>query len=277
MLLLTAGLMVALMRLWAAPRSIADWALLGVCALPLGFFLRLFFSRVARTGRDLVWMPVGGAIGTVVAAVAGTPLQALIIAGLGLALPLLYIHWYSRFGERDPGPLAMGAPLPAFPLVTIEGETVSSTAYTRRRSLWLFFRGNWCPLCMAQIREVAELYRELDRRGVQVILVSPQSQDHTAALARRFEVPMVFLRDVDNRAARQLGLLDEGGLPLGLQVFGYDSDMPMPTVLITDAEGRIVYHDLTDNYRLRPEPASFLAVMDRLGWSSSRPDAAGAR
>lgn len=268
MLALMAGLIAALLRLWQTPASLGAWALLSVSLVPLAFFARLMRGGVARTGRNLHWMPLHGAVASLVAAVAGPPGLAAAVALLGLILPLLYIHWYSRFGARDPGPLAVGAPLPVFPLLTAEGKEVPSSAYTDRPALWLFYRGNWCPLCVAQIREIAAQYRELDRRGVQVILISPQSQAQTAALAQRFEVPMIFLRDAGNRAARAIGILAEGGLPMGMQALGYDSDVPMPTVLITDQRGVIVYHDLTDDYRLRPEPSRFLAVMDRLGWAS---------
>jgi hypothetical protein len=44
----------------------------------------------------------------------------------------------------------------------------------------------------------------------------------------------------------------------------------MPTVVVTDAGGRILFADQTDNYRVRPEPSTFLAVLDRSGATASR-------
>lgn len=82
---------------------------------------------------------------------------------------------------------------------------------------------------------------------------------------KRFDVPMHFLTDRGNRAAARLGILAENGLPLGMRVLGYDSDVPLPTVFITAAGGRVAYSDLTDNYRIRPEPAEFLAALERAG------------
>ena len=64
------------------------------------------------------------------------------------------------------------------------------------------------------------------------------------------------------KVARQLGLVHEGGLPLGLQVLGFDGDTVLPTVIVTDASGLILFLDATDNYRGRPEPATFLRVLD---------------
>lgn len=62
--------------------------------------------------------------------------------------------------------------------------------------------------------------------------------------------------------AKKWQLLSKNGLPSGLQVLGYDSDTVMPTVILTDACGKIIYSDQTSNYRVRPEPADFLAYFN---------------
>ncbi len=263
---LMAAMAFAVWQLTTASDAMAWWGVLLAAAVPAAFFMRLFLASVARTDASLWWIPGAGVAGTAWAlAFDGLGLPALVAASIGIVLGLLYTHWYSRFGARDISTLASGQSLPDFPLVDVDGRPVSSRDLTGTPALWLFYRGNWCPLCMAQIREVAAQYRTLASRGVAVHLVSPQSQAHTQALAQRFEVPMRFLMDRDNRAADRLGILAKGGLPMGMQVLGYDADVPMPTVLITAAGGRIVYCDLTDNYRIRPEPADFLAALDRAG------------
>lgn len=105
-----------------------------------------------------------------------------------------------------------------------------------------------------------------------MLLISPQAESNSVALAKKFDAPMVFLRDPDNRAARQLGNLAEGGLPMGMRVLGYDSDVPMPAVLITDAQGVIVYSDLTDDFRTRPESGWFLAAVEQMGLDGANCD-----
>ena len=98
----------------------------------------------------------------------------------------------------------------------------------------------------------------------QVFLVSPQPESHAAGLASRCDAPLRFLRDRDNRAAAVLGIVERHGVPAGMQLLGYDTDAPRPTVFITAPGGRVVYCDVTDNYRVRPEPAQYFAVLDRL-------------
>ncbi len=123
----------------------------------------------------------------------------------------------------------------------------------------LFYRGNWCPLCMAQVGEIAERWREISSLGAQVALVSPQDEGRTRALAARHDVGFRYLRDDGLAAARRLGIVNPDGTPAGM--VGYESDTVLPTLVVTDADGRIVYADQTDNYRVRPTPETVLAAL----------------
>lgn len=63
------------------------------------------------------------------------------------------------------------------------------------------------------------------------------------------------------RVAQTLGIANAYGVPMGMQVLGYDSETVLPTVIITEVGGRILWADETDNYRVRPEPELFLNVL----------------
>jgi len=49
---------------------------------------------------------------------------------------------------------------------------------------------------------------------------------------------------------------------------GYDSDTVLPTAILTDQNGVILFTDQTDNYRVRPEPDTFLRVFTEHGLTS---------
>ena len=115
---------------------------------------------------------------------------------------------------------------------------------------------------MAQIQEVVNQYKELEKRNTTMVLISSQPHKFTENLAKKHKVPFHFLVDSDNIVAKQLGILHKNGLPAGFQVFGYDADVILPTVLITDKNNKIIFADLTDNYRVRPEPETFIKVID---------------
>jgi len=184
-------------------------------------------------------------------------------AGITLLAWLVYLRWYSVFRGRDAHALKVGTPLPDFQLESMDGHIVSSESFKAKPHLLLFYRGNWCPFCTAQVEELAAAYKRLEEKGISVVLISPQSIKKNQALAARFDVPMVFLRDQGNAAAKQLGILHEWGTPMGMQVLGYESDTVLPTVILTDEQGQIVASDQTDNYRVRPEPETFETLLSR--------------
>lgn len=235
----------------------------------------LFFARayvigdVVRTTARLPGLVaiavVGLAIGTgSYVAGSGDAPAALVVAAAGLISLITYSYWYSNLPRPQNTILQVGKSLPAFELETEAGDLIQSPSFLGKPLLMMFYRGNWCPLCMAQIREVAAKYRELAERGVEVALVSPQPHQHTRRLSAKFDIPFRFLVDPGNRAAKRLGLFAKDGLPFGLQALGYGTDTVWPTVVITDARGEILFADLTDNYRVRPEPSAFLEILDRL-------------
>lgn len=185
----------------------------------------------------------------------------LAVAVTGFSSFLIYSFWYSDLGPRRSGVLALGRALPEFAVQNETGAEILSGAWRGRPTILIFFRGNWCPLCMAQIKEVALRYREVEATGARVALISPQSQAHTQKLARKHDVGFEYYVDAEGRAARLLGIDHPGGVPLGMSVFGYDADTVLPTVVVTDRDGIVRWTHETDNYRVRPEPDLFLSVL----------------
>lgn len=223
-------------------------------------------KSVARTSAHFPLPNLLGAIGVGIAMWASTgaggdrlaPYTALA-AWTGF---WLYSYWFSTFGGRQPSArLRIGEPLPGFTLRDANDKLVTSVQLTDKPAILIFYRGNWCPLCMAQIKELSHRYRDLDKLGVRVALISPQPHENTVALARKFDVSFEFLTDVGNKAARTLGIENENGTPMGMQMFGYDSDTVLPTVVITDRAGKVVWTHQTDNYRVRPEPDTYFEVL----------------
>ena len=231
-----------------------------IAIAPLVFFLlSLAVIRRARTWRNEYPILVSAVIGTV-ASFAGYDSPASWLAlFLGLVPAFIYVYWYSVL-DRSGAAVEVGGTLPELELVDAEGNSVVPTP--GKHGLYMFVRGNWCPLCMAQVKEIAGEYRELEARGVEVFLISPQSEKHTSALAKRFDAPIHFCVDRENRAARRLGIEHIGGVPFMMEPLGYETESVLPTVIIVDPERTVLFADMTDNYRVRPEPSTFLAVLD---------------
>ena len=244
----------------------------GVLLVTVPFLCVLSWIMVLKsTARTSAHFPVLITLATVGVALSswgyfkGGSVGAPILAIVGWVGFIAYDYWYSGFGHRSSDSLRTGQNLPAFDLQDVAGEMVSSADLQDKPTVWIFYRGNWCPLCMAQIKELAEEYQQLQALGVRVALISPQPHKFTVSLARKFDVSFDFLTDENNRAARTLGIAHDDGLPMGMQVLGYDSDTVLPTVIITATGGEVLWSHQTDNYRVRPEPAVYLQVLRENG------------
>jgi len=188
--------------------------------------------------------------------------QTLVILLAGISA-LLYVFWYSSLGRQKNKILSIGKTLPDFTLYDYQYNPIRKQQLINQFCIFIFYRGNWCPFCVAQIKELVQHYQQLDKIGVNVILVSPQSEAKTKKLAEKFEVPFLFLIDKNTTVAKTLGIRHLFGLPMGLQVLGYSSHTVFPTVIVVDADGKIIYTDENNNYRIRPEPSEYIKILQQ--------------
>ena len=161
--------------------------------------------------------------------------------------------------------LVVGTRLPHFAVRDVHDNTVSSAQLTDKPAILIFYRGNWCPFCSAQLKELITRYKEIDSLGVRVAMIAPQPHSNTVGISRIYDAKFDFLTDEGNAAARALGIENIDGTPMGMQMFGYGDDTALPTVIITGKDGKIVWTHETDNYRIRPEPDVYLDVLRRHG------------
>lgn len=246
------------------------WFGAAIASIPLPFVIGWLTLRpVERTSENLPFLVAIAAIGVVVSIfeqfVEGTagwgPTSVALISATLFAI---YVFWFSRFGRVQNANLSVGSKLPEFTLADADGNNFSSGELIGSPAVLMFYRGNWCPLCMAQIRELAARYQDLEAMGINVVLISPQPDELSRKLAAAHDVPFRFLVDKDNKLARTLQLAVSNGVPIGLPG-GYAPDTVLPTLVVTNAAGTIIFSDQTDNYRVRPEPDIFLAILRRSG------------
>lgn len=245
--------------------SLMAWGgvLLTVAPILTVIMRAMMLKDMARTSAHFPLINLLGLAGTALAGFGGPSTgAATLLAVVGWVAFLLYSYWFSTYGDRQPSmKLVVGSKLPHFTVRDVNDNIVSSAQLTNKPAILIFYRGNWCPFCTAQIKELMARYKQLDALGVRVALIAPQPHENTVGVSKTYDAKFDFLTDEDNAAARTLGIEHRNGLPMGMQALGYDSDTVMPTVIITGEDGKIVWTHETDNYRVRPEPDTFLEVL----------------
>ena len=82
---------------------------------------------------------------------------------------------------------------------------------------------------------------------MQILAISPDSNERSQALAERLRARYGFLTDRDLTVTRRYGLVHARGGNKG-------QDVPRPTTVVIDRQGIVRWLSLADNIQVRPEP-----------------------
>jgi peroxiredoxin len=166
--------------------------------------------------------------------------------------------YYRRHGARPvPEQLRRGRPLPDFDAVDEAGNPLHSGDLRGTPVVMIFVRGNWCPFCSRQVKNLTGYYKAIVDLGARLILVTPKPQETTKRVAEFFDVELEFWLDESLEATRELGLLLESAVPKDYYP-EYGSDTTWPASLVIDAEGVIRYVELSKHITDRPDPKTLL-------------------
>ena len=167
-----------------------------------------------------------------------------------------------------------GSRLPDGELLDVAGEPATlAEILGGKPAVIVFYRGGWCPYCNIALRTYqAQLVPALAERGISLIAISPQTPDGSLSTKESKELTFTVLSDPGNQIAGQLGILTAPSdgtraaqLQLGLDLTQVNADgttaLPMPTVVIADADGVIRWIDVHLDYTTRTEPGQVLQAV----------------
>ena len=167
-----------------------------------------------------------------------------------------------------------GTRLPDGELLGVAGQPATlAETLSGKPAVIVFYRGGWCPYCTIALRTYqAQLVPPLAERGISLIAISPQAPDGSLSTKEAKELTFTVLSDPGNQIAGQLGILtapSDGAraaqLQLGLDLTQVNADgttgLPMPTVVIADANGVIQWIDVHRDYTTGTEPGQVLQAV----------------
>jgi peroxiredoxin len=97
---------------------------------------------------------------------------------------------------------------------------------------------------------------EFEQRGVRIVAISVDPADTTREHAKKQGYTFLFLSDEKLEVIRRYDLLHSGGFR--------GADIARPGEFLLDVEGKILWRDLTENYRSRVKGEDALKVIDGL-------------
>ena len=159
-------------------------------------------------------------------------------------------------------------------LIGLDAQAVNLFTVTAGRpAVLVFYRGAWCPYCNITLRTYErDLRPELDRLGVALVAISPQTPDASSAAVAGGELNFPVLSDPSNALVRTLGIITEPSADARVAhtALGFDvadsnadstGDIPFPTVLIIDADNTVRFADVHVDYTTRTEVPTILEAL----------------
>ena len=170
----------------------------------------------------------------------------------------------------------LGQAIPEFVLPDETGRLVTLPQLLASGPLVISFnRGHWCPYCRLNIDALARAHPEIAALGAQIVAISPETVQWSAALKAYAKAPFAILSDVDGGYALEVNLLfwigdekREALAAIGNDLARFQGNetwmLPIPATFIVDREGLVRARHVDPDYRRRMEIDEMLATLRAL-------------
>jgi peroxiredoxin len=174
------------------------------------------------------------------------------------------------FAARAP---QVGDAAPDFTLPDQDGEDLRLSQLLEQGPVVLiFYRGEWCPYCNLQLRTFQARLPEIAAVGGRLIAISPQTRDHSVAMANKNDLGFPVLSDVEGEVIELYGLRYEVDAETrklydtaGNDLAEYNGQggwiLPAAATFVIGTDGRVRYANVRGDWRERAEPDDVLAVL----------------
>lgn len=175
----------------------------------------------------------------------------------------------------DPG-IKVGEKAPDFTLSNALGKKVSLKDELKKGPVVLvFYRGAWCPFCNMHLHALQKSLPQFRKYGAQLITVTPQTPDKSAAQIKKDGYPFEVLSDLDSKVMQDYKLYFE--LPadliavykkheLDIEAFNGKGRnvLPVPGSFVIDKKGVVRAMQAQTDYKVRMEPAAIIETLKKM-------------
>jgi len=176
---------------------------------------------------------------------------------------------------NDVSPLLIGSSVPDIALSDPENRSVNLNEISSQQTLYVFYRGGWCPFCSAELSDLYEIENELQSKGVEIVAISPDTPKYLKNSLEDTEPGYTLLSDSSMEAAKAFGVafrvdeetvqsLKEGGMDIEERSGQTHHILPVPAAFLTNSEGKIVFQYVNPDYRQRVDKSVIMAAVNSM-------------
>jgi peroxiredoxin len=172
--------------------------------------------------------------------------------------------------------LKEGAQAPDFMLPDARGNMVRLSHLLEQGPVVItFYRGQWCPYCHLALRAYQRALPQLQAGRATLVAISPQTPDHSKALAEKLELTFALLSDRGNEVAREYGLVftidkavRRAHLRVGADLPAFNGtdawDLPMAGTFLIDRSETVRLAFVDPDFTRRLDPSVIVARLNEL-------------
>lgn len=169
---------------------------------------------------------------------------------------------------EDISPMLIGEILPKANLVDAYGKNILlKDALSEKPTVLVFYRGGWCPYCNLQLSGLVKIEQEILNLGYQIVAISPDDYHNLKTTEEKDSINYQLFSDPNGKFIQDIGiafqtpLMTKGFIATKGQKGETSGVMPVPTVMIVDKEGKILFEYINPNYKERISSEMLLAVL----------------
>jgi peroxiredoxin len=183
------------------------------------------------------------------------------LGGIALVPALLFLLATSTSGLPDQKlAVAVGQPAPDFAVTDADGRPFRLSELAGSPVLLKFYRGYWCPYCVGELAQLDRFAKDFAALGVKLVAVSSDRVDELAPFRRKHDWAIRLLADPALVVHRLYNVQSRKFTPRR----GPFRDLAIPTTILIDRDGRVLWVEQTPDFRVRPQADMVLAKAQAL-------------
>jgi peroxiredoxin len=184
-----------------------------------------------------------GIIGYVLGAIAVVPASLFLLGTFTSGLP-----------SQQPA-VAVDALSPDFSGLDADGEEFRLSNLRGSPILLKFYRGYWCPYCVAELTQLNQFAGDFEALGIKLVAVSSDRVDELRPFKGKQNWAIRLVADPALAIHRLYNVQHRNFTPKRSPF----REIAIPTTILIDRDGRVLWHQRTTDFRVRPQADMVLA------------------
>jgi peroxiredoxin len=170
--------------------------------------------------------------------------------------------------------LKNGAKAPEFIATDNSGKTLDLKALLKSHKavVLFFYRGQWCPYCNKQIKQLQDSLQLLTAKGAYVIGVTPETSENIGKTIDKTHASFSIIQDSGYKIMKAYDVnykvddtmnakLKNYGVNLEKNNGNTDHVLPVPATYVIDQSGKIIFVQFDKDYTKRASIGSILNAL----------------